>query len=211
MESTSDDPTAATFGINFDFEIQQEDHSPMAARPALIIIDVQQAFNYSRLWGRRNNPDAEANISALAQKWTSTHSPIVMVVHSAKNPVSPLHALNPGHRLKPEVAQVKPTLNIKKSVNSAFLGQPDLHEWLQHQHIKRIVVCGIQTNMCVETTARMGGNLGYEVIVPIDATHTFDLTDREGVTVTADELSRVTATNLQRGRFAKVVETQTLL
>ena len=62
--------------------------------------------------------------------------------------------------------------------------------------IESIVICGIQTNMCCETTARVGADLGYEMSFAIDATHTFDLDDHEGGTVTADELARVTASNL---------------
>lgn len=183
----------------------------ISRKSALIIIDVQQGFNVSRLWGKRNNPEAESNIAALASYWAKSGRPIVVVKHAAKNPLSPLGPLSPGHRLKPEVSGVRPTLEVTKSVNSAFLGNPNLHEWLQHQTIRHIVVCGIQTNLCVETTARMGGNLGYDVVVPIDATHTFDLTDLDGTIMTADELTRATATNLQGGRFAAVVKTHALL
>ena len=50
--------------------------------------------------------------------------------------------------------------------------------------------------VCCETTARVGSDLGYEVGFAIDATHTFDQDDHDGGTVTADELARVTASNL---------------
>ena len=46
--------------------------------------------------------------------------------------------------------------------------------WLKGGGDRQFVVAGIQTNMCVETTARMGGNLGYEVFFALDATYTFD-------------------------------------
>jgi nicotinamidase-related amidase len=184
---------------------------PIPAKSALIVIDVQQGFDVTQIWGSRNNPDAEKNIAALADAWVANGRPIVMVKHAAGNPLSPLSAASPGHRLKPEIAHIKPSLEVTKSVNSVFLGEPNLHEWLQQQGIRHLVLCGIQTNMCVETTARMGGNLGYEVIVPIDATHTFDLTGPDGAIITADELSRVTAANLEGGRFATVVQTVSLL
>ncbi|MGY4388574.1 nicotinamidase-related amidase [Streptomyces sp. TE12347] len=73
------------------------------------------------------------------------------------------------------------------------------------------MLVGIQTNMCVETTARMAGNLGYDVLVPLDATHTFDLAGPEGLALTADELARATAVNLQGGGFARVTTTAALL
>ena len=100
---------------------------------------------------------------------------------------------------------------VTKKVNSAFIGEPDLHGWLTDRGIGQIVVVGIQTNMCVETTSRMGGNLGYDVIVPIDATSTFDLTGPDGEVMTAEELKRATVTNLHGGGFATVTTTEAVL
>src|SRR6201999_2641286 len=93
-----------------------------------------------------------------------------------------------------------------KHTNSCFYGDPDLHEWLQNRKIQRIAICGITTNHCCETTARMAGNLGYDVTFVLDATHTFDRTGPDGTTLTADELTRATATNLH-GEFATVAMT----
>lgn len=78
-----------------------------------------------------------------------------------------------------------------------------------------MVLCGIQTNMCVETTARMAGNLGYKVTVPLDATRTFaiatTLDDGTKVHLSADELMRATAASLHGGGFAKVTSTDQLI
>ena len=100
---------------------------------------------------------------------------------------------------------------MTKTVNSAFYGTPDLGAWFDEAGIRQIVVIGIQTNMCVETTARMGGNLGYEVLVPLDATHTFDLSGPFGWHRSAAELARATAVTLHGGGFARVVTTAGLL
>ncbi len=111
--------------------------------------------------------------------------------------------------------RIEPALTVGKHVNSAFYGDPDLHAWLQSQGITQLVLCGIQTNMCVETTARMAGNLGYDVTVVLDATRTFDLTaDIAGVgtvTRTADELMTTTALDLQAGGFAAIATTASLV
>ncbi|MBN9185016.1 MAG: isochorismatase family protein, partial [Microbacterium sp.] len=100
-------------------------------------------------------------------------------------------------------------------VNSAFYGDPDLHAWLQEQGIRELVICGIQTNMCVETTARMAGNLGYDTTVVLDATRTFDLSEDVAglgvVTRTAAELMATTALVLQGGGFARIVATADLV
>jgi len=99
---------------------------------------------------------------------------------------------------------------VTKQVNSAFHGHPDLHTWLRGEGISEIVICGITTNHCCDTTARVGGNLGYDVLFALDATHTFDRTGPDGTTLTADQLATATATNLH-GEFASVVSTAELL
>ena len=116
----------------------------------------------------------------------------------------------------PEVLELREDLLVTKTVNSSFLGTPDLTRWLRSRSIETIVVAGIQTNLCVETTARMGGNLGFEVLVPLDATATFDL---EGpvlaggppLRLTAGELMTATAVNLHGDGFARVTHTAGIL
>lgn len=173
---------------------------------ALIVIDVQQAFD-DPMWGERDNPDAEANIGALVDAWSRAVRPIVLVRHDSAEPGSPLAAGAPGNAFKDVIADVPHDLLVAKQVNSAFLGEPDPHGWLAARNIRQLVICGIQTNMCVETTARIAGNLGYDVTVPLDATHTFDLEGPGGVRLTADELARATAVNLEGGGFARVRST----
>ena len=177
---------------------------------ALIVIDVQQGFD-DPSWGERDNPDAEANIGRLVTAWADASRPIVLVRHDSASPGSPLGVGSPGNALKAVVADAPHDLFVTKQVNSAFYGEPDLHAWLQDRGIRQLVITGIQTNMCVETTARMGGNLGYEVTLPIDATHTFDLAGPGGVRLTASELARATAVNLEGGGFARVVTTDAVL
>ena len=95
---------------------------------------------------------------------------------------------------------------MTKTVNSAFYGTPDLDGWLRAEGIEMVTICGITTNHCCETTARMAGNLGYRVDFVIDATFTFDRLAPDGLIVSAEDLSRITATNLSR-EFANVVTT----
>jgi nicotinamidase-related amidase len=173
---------------------------------ALIVIDVQQGFD-DPSWGTRDNPDAEVNIGRLIAAWSDASRPIVLVRHDSRSPGSPLAAGSAGNALKDVVADAPHDLFVTKHVNSAFYGDPDLHSWLEARGIRQLVICGIQTNMCVETTARVGGNLGYEVTVPLDATHTFDLEGPGGIRLTAAELARATAVNLDGGGFARVVTT----
>ncbi len=103
----------------------------------------------------------------------------------------------------------EPDLLVTKRVNSAFHGDPDLAAWLREHELDGIAICGITTNHCCETTARVGGNLGFDVLFVLDATHTFDRQGPDGTWMTADELARATATSLH-GEFATVVATADL-
>jgi nicotinamidase-related amidase len=116
----------------------------------------------------------------------------------------------PGHAYHPVVADVVPALEITKSVHSAFLGTPDLHAWLGARGARQLVVTGIQTNRCCETTARMGGDLGYDVLFVLDATHTFEEVAPDGAVVTGDMFAAVTAANIE-GNFGRVVRTADLV
>ena len=177
-------------------------------RSALIVVDVQTGFDDPR-WGARDNPDCESNILALLRSWRDAGDPVVLVRHDSVSEGSPLRPGQPGNALKPGVDGAHDLL-VSKNVNSAFYGDPDLHGWLQAHGIGSVVVCGIQTNKCCETTARMAGNLGYDTTFVLDATHTFDAPDLDGTTIPAAELARVTAANLH-GEFATVRSTAEVL
>lgn len=187
---------------------------PTATAPALVIIDVQAGFD-DPVWGPTTNPGCEANVARLAAAWGRAAAPIVVVRHDSTSPGSPLHPSSSGNAVKPEALVVEPALTVSKHVNSAFYGTPELEPWLRERGVSSIVLCGIQTNMCVETTARMAGNLGYDVVVALDATRTFDLTAEVAglgtVTRTAAELMSTTALDLQAGGFARIATTSELV
>ncbi|WP_415949268.1 cysteine hydrolase family protein [Streptomyces sp. KLOTTS4A1] len=183
---------------------------------ALVVVDVQRGFDVPEFWGPRNNPAADENIATLIAAWQESERPVVFVRHDSDKPASPLRHGQEGNDFKAYVEERRgkgggPELLVTKSVNSAFYGTPDLHAWLKAAGIGQIALVGIQTNMCVETTARMGGNLGYDVLVALDATHTFDLAGPDGGQLTADELSYATAVSLHGGGFARVVRTAELV
>lgn len=56
----------------------------------------------------------------------------------------------------------------------------------------------------------MAGNLGYDTYLALDATHTFDQIDLDGKWISADDVMRVSASNLN-GEFGTVVSTRALI
>jgi nicotinamidase-related amidase len=172
---------------------------------ALIVVDVQRGFA-DPSWGRRNNPRCEENVAALVARWQQAGEPIVLVRHDGQEPGSPLAPGQPGHDFQdviPPEDQVD--LVVSKQVHSAFHGTPDLAAWLREHGIDEVAICGIQTNMCCETTARVADDLGFGMTFVLDATHTFDLPG-----LSADELARATAATLAAD-FGRVVETASLV
>ncbi|MFE2214960.1 cysteine hydrolase family protein [Streptomyces canus] len=186
----------------------------IAENAALVVVDVQKGFDEADFWGPRNNPEADDNIASLIDVWQATGRPVVFVRHDSRKPESPLRTGYEGNAFKEYVERRRGNgaggaeLLVTKTVNSAFYGTPDLDAWLKGEGISQFVVAGIQTNMCVETTARMGGNLGYDVVVAYDATHTFDLEGPFGWRRSADEVAQASAVSLHGGGFARVVATK---
>lgn len=177
-------------------------------RPALIVIDVQAAFDDADYWGSRDNPSCEKNIASLIALWRTKSWPLVFVRHDSTNPNSPLAPTAPGNRFKKEITGT-PDLLVSKSVNSCFHGTPDLDAWLRAESIEQLVICGITTNHCCETTARLAGNLGYDTYFAVDATHTFDRAGLDASIIPAATLASVTSANLH-GEFATVIHTREL-
>ena len=176
---------------------------------ALVVVDVQKGFDDTTFWGPRNNPDCESNISLLIAAWREQNWPIVYVRHDSNNPSSPLAPKSKGNRFK-EALDGKPDLLVVKDVHSAFFGEPDLNAWLKEHGISGVAICGIQTNMCCETTARMASDIGYEVLFVADATHTFDILTETKKVYRAREIARYTMLTFDP-EFGKVVRTSDLV
>lgn len=175
---------------------------------ALLVIDVQNGFDFPEC-GPRNNPQCEDNIRSLLASWRERHQPIVLVRHDSKYPGSPLAPGQVGNEFKPGIDGPHDVL-VVKDTNSAFYGKPDLESWLRSNDIDTLTICGISTDHCCSTTARMADNLGFTVDFVLDATHTHDRTLPDGTVVSADDVARVNAASLD-GEFARVRSTTEVL
>jgi len=175
-----------------------------AARPALILVDIQQAFGDIEYWGgQRNNPDAELRASELLQLWREHGLPLFHIQHCSSTLTSPLHETHPGNRFNEIVTPTEGEPVIQKNVNSAFIGT-DLQARLDDAKITTLVIVGLTTDHCVSTTTRMAGNLGYETFLVADATATFNKKGTNGQNYSA-ELIHETALASLNDEFATVV------
>ena len=175
----------------------------------LLTIDVQNGMDVFRDEYHRNNPDLEGNIARLQDAWRKSGRPLIHVQHLSRLPKSPLRPGQPGVDIKDEVRPLPGEPVVQKSVNSAFIGT-SLEADLRRRGVTTLVMVGLQTNMCVSTTARMAGNLGFTTYVVSDATATFDNTGPDGKRYAAQLLHDVALADLH-GEFATVVDTATIL
>ena len=174
----------------------------LARDAVLLTIDMQLGFDQ---FPQRNNLACEANVAALQAAWRKARRPLWHVRHDSVEPASVFLPGLPGNAHKPETVPQQGEPVIPKSAHSAFIGT-DLEERLQRAGSETLVLCGIQTNYCVATTARMAGNLGYLTYVVGDGCATFPQRLLDGRVVDA-QLAHDLALAELHGEFATVVTT----
>ncbi len=175
---------------------------------ALVIIDMQQGINHPKL-GRRNNPQAEQQMLALLDVWRRTGRTVIHVRHFSRSPDSVFWPQQSGVEFQPAFMPLDGEGELHKQVPDAFCHSA-LEGWLRADGIRQVVIVGVVTNNSVESTARTGGNLGFEVIVPFDACYTFDGADFFGTPRSAEEVHGMSLANLH-GEYAQVLSTEEIV
>lgn len=172
------------------------------------MIDVQKGIDHPS-WGRRNNPQAEANIARLLDAWRAAAKPIFHIKHNSTEPKSAYRPGQPGNDFKPEVRPLPGETVIEKTTNSAFVGT-DFRRRLRGGGIETLIVTGVITNNSVEATVRMAGNLGFNTYLVSDATSTADKQDLDGQIWSAADVHALSLANMH-GEYATVISTDEAL
>ena len=172
--------------------------------PALLLVDVQKAFQEEEYWGgNRNNKNAEELCGSALAMWRELNLPLFHVRHSSTNPDSKLHESNAGFDFHESAIPLENEPIITKNVNSAFIGT-NLKEQLEELNIDTLVIVGLTTNHCISTSTRMAGNFGFETYLISDATATFDRIGINGEKYDS-ELIHLTALANLKEEFATVI------
>jgi len=175
------------------------------ATTALLLIDVQQSFRARPSWSDEDVPAFLQHSNALLAGCAAQGIPVVQVFHSdgpreATNPFAPESGLvRPLDGLQPYTA----ALRVDKHRHSALVGT-GLAIWLHQRGIRRLIIAGIRTEQCCETTARHAADEGWAVDFVADAMLTFAMTTPAGATLSAAAIRERTETVLA-GRFATLV------
>jgi nicotinamidase-related amidase len=170
---------------------------------ALLLIDVQQGVDDLEHWGgptaRRNNPDAETVMLDLLGNWRSRGLPVAFTRHDSREELSPLKFSLAGGAQKAGFELSENDIVVEKDVNSGFVGTA-LELQLRRAGVRRLVVAGFFTNMCVETTVRMAGNLGFDTYLVHDACSTTNRIGLDGSDHEPELVHDITVANLN-GEF----------
>jgi len=150
---------------------------------ALLVLDMQAYFLDAS--SHAYIPSAEAivkGIVTLIKEYYSHGRPVIFTqqINTASNAgmmsiwwKDLLTIQNPRHKIIPDIDLSMGTL-FQKSQYDAFY-QTRLEEMLHGKEITQVVICGVMTHLCCETTARSAFMRGFEVFFPVDGTATYNL------------------------------------
>lgn len=175
----------------------------------LLVIDTQQSFMHRPYFSPRDVPaylDAQNRLIDLAAR---KGVPIVRIFHVEADPDSAF-SLESGHvRPLEGLIDFEAAAVFRKSRHSALVGS-GLDVWLTEHGIRDLIISGIRSEQCCETTTRHASDLGYRVRYVTDATLTFDMHHPDGSALSAHEIKRRTAAVLHN-RFATICSVEQAL
>lgn len=175
---------------------------------ALIVIDVQDSFRQRPFWDETEYPAFVEQIQSLIDSAVARDIPVLQVFHTSvtNDPANPF-SLASGHVKTLKELRIAPTAVFHKTVHSSLYAKDadgaSLHDWLVKNSIEGIIVSGIRTEQCCETTSRHASDAGFKVVFPTDATLTFAMQSPSGQHYTPAEIRDRTELVLQ-GRFARI-------
>ena len=172
----------------------------------LLVIDAQDSFRHRPDFSATGLPAYLARQQALIDGAAQAGLPVAQVFHVEEDgPFS--EASGSVKTLAP--LRIVPDAVFRKRRHSALVGT-GLADWLEAAGLRRLIVSGIRTEQCCETTARHASDLGYEVDYVGEATLTFPMADAAGRVWSAAEIRARTELVLS-GRFARIASVEAAL
>ena len=173
-------------------------HSPLA-NTALLVIDVQESFRHAPYFDDSELPDFLSAQQALIDGAAASGMPIVQIFHEDGDKA---FSKDSGFVRALDGLQITPDVTFYKHRHSALAGT-GLDIWLTERGINRLIVSGIRTEQCCETTTRHASDLGYSVDFITEATLTFPMVHASGTRFSAADIRTRTELVLA-GRFARI-------
>ena len=190
-------------------------------KSALVVIDVQESFRRRPNWAAVSNPEIVDKVGRLVTAARSRGDLVVWVLHTEPGSGDVFDPALGHVRLMDELERQDGEPLIHKTSHNAFT-TTNLQQLLTRQGVGELVVSGIRTEQCCETTARVASDLGYQVVFVTDATATHPIEHRDAPagrsleevladprTLGTDEIVARTEYALA-GRFARIATVEEL-
>ena len=140
----------------------------MSSDTALVIIDVQMGM-FDEDEPVHNSEQLLQTLSGLIDKARQASVPVVYVQHNDSQFVEG----SPAWPIHPSIAPLAGELVVQKRTPDSF-HETNLRDELEEMGVKKLVVGGIQTEYCVDTTSRRAFSLGYDVTLVENGHSTWD-------------------------------------
>ena len=162
---------------------------------ALVIVDMQTALVEAEPY---NKVVVVENIKALLDFCRKKGIPVIYVQHDGEKG-DEVERGSVGWTIYKDIAPLPDEKIFEKHYNSAFR-KTGLHEYLQEKGIKKIILCGMQTEYCLDATCKVAFEYEYEVTIPQSTTTTFD-----NAFVSGKDLAEYYEDKIWNNRYAQVV------
>jgi nicotinamidase-related amidase len=168
---------------------------------ALLVIDAQTSFCHAPYWSEADLPAYLEKQQALIDGCMAQGIAVVRIFHVSEQGH---FSLASGHVRTMDELALDPAVTFHKHYHSALAGTP-LAAWLTHRGISRLIVSGIRTEQCCETTTRHASDSGWAVDYVSEATLTFPMTHKGTGRVYSPAEIRERTELVLEGRFARIL------
>lgn len=177
-------------------------------KKALLIIDVQNDYFPNGKCELHQPEEALKNVKALLKYFRGNELPVYFIQHISGENASFFLPDTQGVKIHEDIKPSPSEKVIKKHYPNSFL-ETGLHDVLKKNSVEELIVCGMMTHMCVDTTVRAAKDLGYSVTLISDACATKDL-EWDDKKIPADIVQSVYMASLNQ-KFAKVMQSEDYL
>jgi len=175
---------------------------------ALLIVDIQNDYFPGGAMELFRSPEAGAQAGKLLDAFRNKSLPVIHMQHVSVRPGATFFVPNTkGVEIHASAAPVKGETVFQKNYPNSFRDTP-LLEHLRQKQITQLVIAGMMTQMCIDTTTRAAADLGFQCLLAHDACATKSLSFG-GTTVPAEQVQASFLAALN-GLFAKVQSTEEL-
>lgn len=138
---------------------------------ALLVIDMQVGLLDDDTFPMLEARELVERCAGLVKRARAAAVPVIFVQHCEQEP--PLEPGSPGWMLVPALGSQAADMVVLKRTPDSF-HETGLQQLLEQRGVKRLVVCGLQSEFCIDTTVRRAFSLGYQTTLVKDGHSTCD-------------------------------------